>query len=246
MIFFHKKYVNIRMNTMNTTNMCAYCKENINDDEVECPTTCMSCDIRYHAHCARKGSIRYIESEGKDYCYKCKVEGESDDEESKILPPEHFIIRVGDGYNFRNSNFDFWGMKSNGGSTKTLLKNNLKEGDILWFATSKIGGSKFLGVATYTHMFDRDYEPLFDYNTISSKDQGWKGDTDWSIRVHYTNLYKLEHVDYNVCYQGGSLLIKRQHYENGCARRGKEDAINLITEYRNIIKYIKPEKPKKL
>ena len=167
-------------------------------------------------------------------------------DDTPIREKKHFIVRVGDGYNFRNSNFDFWGMKSNNGNVKTILKKNLIDGDILWFATSKIGGNKFLGVATYTHLFDRADEPLFDHNTISNKEQGWTGDDDWTLGVHYTNLYKLEHVDYNVCFQGGQSFIKREQYEAGCARRGKEDAIDLITEYDKIIKYIKPEKPRKI
>tara|TARA_Y100000593_G_C4175212_1_gene269096 strand:+ start:349 stop:564 length:216 start_codon:yes stop_codon:yes gene_type:complete len=55
--------------------------------------------------------------------------------------PKHWIIRIGDGVNFKNSKYPFWGMKKGkDGCMKSILINNVKEGDILWFCTNKANG----------------------------------------------------------------------------------------------------------
>ena len=38
---------------------------------------------------------------------------------------KHFFVRVGDGKNFINSKHPIWGLKSNGGAIKTLIKNQM-------------------------------------------------------------------------------------------------------------------------
>ena len=50
---------------------CKYCNEMICEHDEEAPTICIRCEVIYHAHCARKGSIRYIEKIGDDFCYRC-------------------------------------------------------------------------------------------------------------------------------------------------------------------------------
>ena len=59
--------------------------------------------------------------------------------------PKHWLIRVQDGENFRNSKYQFWGVKrGSGGGIKTIV-NKIQKGDILWFMTSKPYGGKLIG-----------------------------------------------------------------------------------------------------
>lgn len=102
----------------------------------------------------------------------------------------HWLVRVQDGENFRNSKHPFWGVKPRGGGG--MVKKSFREGDILWFMTSKPYGGKIIGMAEYTHYFDRNDEPLVLINTYSNFEQGWKGDEQWSIQIHYKNLYVTE------------------------------------------------------
>ena len=60
----------------NNEQKCTYCNESVIGDD--CPTECTDCGKVYHEHCSKKGSIRYIEHLGEDYCYECMKEGESD------------------------------------------------------------------------------------------------------------------------------------------------------------------------
>ena len=102
--------------------------------------------------------------------------------------PKHWIIRVNDGENFKNSKFPFWGLKQHfKGTVKKFQK-----GDILWFLTSKKFGGKFIGMAEYTCFYDQKDEPLIQINTYSNEDQNWTGDGNWSLQIHYKNLYLTE------------------------------------------------------
>jgi hypothetical protein len=70
--------------------------------------------------------------------------------------PKHWLIRVQDGENFRNSKYQFWGVKrGSGGGIKTIV-NKIQKGDILWFMTSKQYGGKLIGMCEYTCYYDRD------------------------------------------------------------------------------------------
>ena len=103
---------------------------------------------------------------------------------------KHWIIRVADGKNFKNSIHPFWGIKrGKHGSIKGFILNNINTGDILWFCTNKFNGGKAIGMAEYTILYDRNDEPLIQINTYSNKEQGWEGDDDWSLQMHYTKLY---------------------------------------------------------
>ena len=64
------------------------------------------------------------------------------------MKQNHWIIRVADGKNFKNSNFPFWGLKA---GKKDIVKNSalkIKEGDILWFLCNKSNDNKIIGMAT--------------------------------------------------------------------------------------------------
>lgn len=66
----------------------------------------------------------------------------------------HWLIRVQDGENFRNSRYPFWGVKrGHRGCIKTTVKK-IKKGDILWFMTSKAHGGKLIGMSEYTCFYD--------------------------------------------------------------------------------------------
>ena len=121
----------------------------------------------------------------------------------------HWIIRVADGINFRNSAKPFWGMKKGrGGCIKSLLLNNVKKGYILWFCTNKDNGGKAIGMAEYTECYDREDEPLIQINTYSNKEQGWIGDDDWHLQIHYTKLYDTEKQNIQVLLSGPSPIIE--------------------------------------
>ena len=123
--------------------------------------------------------------------------------------PKHWIIRIGDGVNFKNSKYPFWGMKKGkDGCIKTFLINHVKEGDILWFCTNKKHGGIAIAMAEYTTFYDRSDEPLIKINTYTNKDQNWIGDEDWSIQMHYKNLYNTEKQTIQVILSGPSPIIE--------------------------------------
>jgi len=117
---------------------------------------------------------------------------------------KHWLIRVSDGENFRNSKYPFWGVK-NKSNIKTIVKK-IKVGDILWFMTSKSYGGKLIGMSEYTGYYDRDDEPLIYINTYSNKEQNWKGDENWGIQLHYKNLYITEKQNIKATVQCGIIL----------------------------------------
>ena len=124
----------------------------------------------------------------------------------------HWIIRVGDGKNFRNSKFPFWGVKRGRcNCIKTIVKK-IKQGDILWFMTSKKYGGKLIAMGEYTHYYDRKDEPLIKINTFSNIEQNWKGNDEWDIQIHYTNLYITEKQNLEACIQCGAIIMKYEKF----------------------------------
>ena len=88
----------------------------------------------------------------------------------------HWIFRVNNGDNFRNSKYPFWGVKrGKNGCIKTIV-TKIKPGDILWFMTSKVFGGRLIGMGEYCEFYDRNDEPLLHINTKTNEEQGWKGD----------------------------------------------------------------------
>jgi len=124
------------------------------------------------------------------------------------IQKNHFIIRVADGNNFKNSVHPFWGLKNNFNRTKGYILNNIKHGDILWFCTNKKNGGKAIGMAEYNILYDRDDEPLIQINTYSNKEQGWEGADDWSLQMHYQKLYNTEKQDIKVILSGPMPVIE--------------------------------------
>ena len=79
----------------------------------------------------------------------------------------HWLIRIRDGKNFRNSNFPLWGVKRGpNGCIKSLIKNRMNPGDILWFMTSKKFGGQLIGMAEYIASYDRADESLISINKV--------------------------------------------------------------------------------
>lgn len=121
---------------------------------------------------------------------------------------KHWIFRVHDGENFRNSQYPFWGVKKGrGGCFKTIVKK-MKKGDILWFLTSKPYGGKLIAMAEYTCYYDRDDEPLISVNTFSNEQQHWKGAENWSIQIHYKNLYVTERQNITAIIQCSAVILE--------------------------------------
>jgi hypothetical protein len=146
---------------------------------------------------------------------------------------KHWLIRVQDGENFRNSKHPFWGVKKGkGGGVKTIV-NKIQTGDILWFMTSKPYGGKLIGMSEYTCYYDRDDEPLIPIHTYSNTEQNWKGDENWSIQIHYTNLYNTETQNIRAIIQCGGIILEYETFKD----RGLPD---LYTHYKNYKYYAKP------
>lgn len=144
----------------------------------------------------------------------------------------HWIIRVNDGENFRNSKYPFWGVKRGGGSKTTVSKIII--GDILWFMTSKPFGGKIIGMAEYTGFYDRNDEPLIQINTMTNEQQNWKGDDKWDIQIHYKNLYITEKQNITGCIQCAGNILAYDKFKN---------KINgdLHEHYKNFIYYAEPK-----
>jgi hypothetical protein len=110
-----------------------------------------------------------------------------------------WIIRVNDGINFHNSKFPIWGLKrGKNGSTKTIVCKMMK-GDILCFMTSKKYGGKIIGMSVFYDFYDKKNELLLDVYTKTNKELGWKGDEQYDIQIHYSNLYITEKQNITGC-----------------------------------------------
>lgn len=124
----------------------------------------------------------------------------------------HWILKVADGKNFKNSKFPFWGLKA---GKKDVVKNSalkIKEGDILWFLCNKSNDNKIIGMATFTKLLDKRDELLIQIETTSCIEQGWHDD-DWEIELHYTNLYNTEKQNIKIDEKLGQFPITN-YYNN--------------------------------
>ena len=148
--------------------------------------------------------------------------------------PKHWLIRVNDGVNFKNSKYPFWGVKrGRAGCIKTIV-NKLNPGDILWFMTSKKHGGKLIAMSEYTNYYDKKDEPLIHMNTYSNEEQNWKGEEDWDIQIHYEKLYIIEKQNINASIQCGGVILEYETFKN----KGLPD---LYNHYKNF-KYYAEEK----
>jgi hypothetical protein len=145
----------------------------------------------------------------------------------------HWIIRVADGQNFKNSNYAFWGVKrGRNGCIKTIVQK-IKKRDILWFLTSKEHGGKLIGMAEYISFYDRMDEPLLQINTLTNEEQNWKGTENWDIQIHYCNLYNTERQNIIACIQCGGIILEYNTFKD----KIKGD---LLTYYTNYLQYAEP------
>lgn len=147
--------------------------------------------------------------------------------------PNHWLIRVNDGVNFRNSKHPFWGVKR---CHKTTVEK-IEKGDILWFMTSKPHGGKLIGMSEYIESYDRQDEQLISIYTYSNKDQNWEGDEDWDIQLHYKNLYNTEKQDIKAVIQCAGVILNYKTFNiKGTAPHG------LYNHYDNFKYYAEPKK----
>ena len=140
----------------------------------------------------------------------------------------HWIVRVGDGKNFKSSIcHKIWGITQKSSQYKSF-SNNVKEGDILWFLGNYKVGKKFLGVATYRMQKKREIGPLISL-TLTNEELGWS-EGDWDLEIHYDNLYLLEDIDMVGSFGFQFSILKTTSL--------KID-IDFVKEYANIVKYSK-------
>jgi len=125
---------------------------------------------------------------------------------------KHWMIRVGDGKNFKRSKYPFWACKrGKGGCMKTIVEK-INVGDILWFMTNKEHGGIFVGMAEYAGFYDKEDEPLIQINTVSDAEQRWEGDAKWDIQLHYTNMYDTHKQKIVACVQCGGCILEYETF----------------------------------
>ncbi|MDA9216194.1 hypothetical protein N9O88_00025 [bacterium] len=146
---------------------------------------------------------------------------------------KHFIIRVGDGKNFKNSKYPCWGIKKGNGSVKTIV-SKIKRGDVLWFMTSKKYGGKLIGMSEYKCYYDRDDEPLIPVYTYSNKELNWEGEDDWSMQINYDCLYNTEKQNIEALVACPATILKYETWRD----RGLPD---LYNHYNNFKYYAEPK-----
>jgi hypothetical protein len=150
---------------------------------------------------------------------------------------QHWIIRVGDGNNFKNSVYPFWGVnKGKNGALRSVVKK-IQPGDILWFLTSKKFGGQIIGMSEYCNFYDKNDEPLIKINTKTNSDQNWTGNDSWDLQLQYCNLYNTEKQNIKGCIQCAGTILKYNTFK---------DKINsdLYEHYTNFKFYAEPKKLK--
>lgn len=151
------------------------------------------------------------------------------------MSQNHWIIRVGNGENFKNSRYSFWGVKKGigKGNIKTIVKK-MRENDVLWFLTSKKFGGKMIGLAEYDKFYDKDDEPLIKVNTYSNEEQNWNGSDVWSIQINYKNLYITERQNIKTCISCSATILSYNTFKSRIN-------IDLIKHYHNFKYYAEPK-----
>jgi len=139
--------------------------------------------------------------------------------------PNHFLLRVGNGFNFRASSArHIWGIVSSTSAGKGFLRR-AKKGDLLWFVQKGSEGL-ILAVATLTDCRVRGPD------TLTNKELGWTeaigGDSD--IEIHYKDLYDLSRCGLESSIDGQCTI--RQYKSEKCQ-------VKLEVEYPAIVRYSK-------
>ena len=139
----------------------------------------------------------------------------------------HWLLRIGNGENFKNSSkYNIWGINSK--SSKNFL-SLVKEDDILWFVKNKSNGRIF-AMAQFKSYNKRVLGPLINMS-MTNEELGWNDPTtNWivDIEIHYNNLYNLDKC--NIITNLKGMVTIRQY------QKEKID-VNLEEEYNNIIRY---------
>ena len=69
-------------------------------------------------------------------------------------------------------------------------------------------------MAEYTKYYDRDNEPLISINTYSNKEQNWKGEENWSIQIHYKNLYNIENENIEIVVRCPGVILNYETFKD--------------------------------
>ncbi len=133
---------------------------------------------------------------------------------------KHWILRIGDGINFKNlSKYNIWGINSEISNNKYFI-NNVKKDDILFKNQWLI-----VACANFDKITKRELGPIIDIS-LNNKELGWeKG--DWDLEINYKNLYNIKY-----CY-----IFSNVKTISSISSLNKEE--ELIKEYNNILKYSK-------
>ena len=136
-----------------------------------------------------------------------------------------WIMRVGDGVNFRNSSDDhIWGIRSK----NVMFLSSVQQGDRLWFVANG-GQGQVIAVATYRVHNRRDLGPLINL-TKTNAEFGWDNiGPNCDMEIHYTGLYNLTETELYTHIKGQTSV--RRFANNGAC------AVNLPVEYDYIVRY---------
>jgi hypothetical protein len=147
---------------------------------------------------------------------------------STKLPPKHWLVRVNDGHNFKNSKYPIWGVKPGNNNQFLSIVQKLRKGDILWFITAKKYGGKAIAMAEYTEYHNRTDEQLFDIHTKSNAEHGWAGDDDYNIQLSYIKLYDIERQNIQVVVQCCATIMSYDTFKG----QGFPDLIHHYTNFK--------------
>ena len=127
--------------------------------------------------------------------------------EMKILASKnHWLLRIGNGNNFKNSSrFNIWGVKQTTNSKS--FEKLVKKGDVLWFIVSRNNGQA-IAFAEYINHNER---------TKTDQELGWESEPNshnWTIEINYENLTNVEDKNLYTCIVGQNVNIRK--YNDKC------------------------------
>jgi hypothetical protein len=135
---------------------------------------------------------------------------------------KHWLLRIGDGNNFKNSiQHNIWGLKEI--NSKSFIKE-VKENDVLWFIPTNSNGL-LAYVAEYKCSYkENDANNTYDINNLWHKYADYS-DT-WNIIIEYKNLKNISNRNILSNIKGNSTLRRYVH--------GKTVEIDLYNLFNNI------------
>ena len=89
-------------------------------------------------------------------------------------------------------------------------------------------------MAEYTCCYDRDIEPLIQIHTYSNEEQNWKGEQNWSIQIHYTNLYITDKQNITAVVQCAGIILDYETFKH-------KGLPNLYKHYKRFKFYSEPK-----